>query len=249
MRPRILIAAEAGERVADPALRTLDARQSHHLVRVLRLPSGATLECFDGRGGRFDARIERADAKACIVRVLAPVPAATESPLPITLAQCISAPERMDWTVEKAVELGVHAIQPLVSGRMQARLDAQRLQRRHEHWARIVEAACMQCGRDRLPALAPALPLERWVAAAGAQAGRTRIVLAPDGDARLAGLRIDAAHGIDLLVGPESGFDPAERLAARSAGFVPLRLGPRILRTETAGPAAIAALQALAGDF
>ncbi|MCO5107693.1 MAG: 16S rRNA (uracil(1498)-N(3))-methyltransferase [Burkholderiaceae bacterium] len=249
MRPRILVAA-AAEAVADgDRLYQLDARQSHHLVRVLRLAAGAPLECFDGRGRRFDARIERADAKACTVRLLAPIDAATESPLSITLVQCISAAERMDWTVEKAVELGVHAIQPVVSARTQARLDAPRLQSRHEHWARIVEAACMQCGRDRLPALAPPLDFDRWLAAAGPSAGRTRIVLAPDGAARLAELRIDASRGVDLLVGPESGLSAAELERARTAGFRPVRIGPRVLRTETAGLAAIAALQALAGDF
>ena len=249
MRPRILIAAANGPAPTDEAIRVLDARQSHHLVRVLRLAAGAPVECFDGSGARFDARIERADAKACTVRLLAPIAAVTESPLAITLVQGISAAERMDWTVEKAVELGVHAIQPVVTARTQVRLDAQRLQRRHEHWARIVEAACMQCGRDRLPVLGVPVELDRWLAESAPSPGRTRIVLDPEGAARLADLGVEGSCAVDLLVGPESGLSPPELQAACAAGFQAVRLGPRVLRTETAGPAAIAALQALAGDF
>ncbi len=249
MRPRVLIAAAQANAAGEPSIRIVDARQSHHLVRVLRLAAGAPVECFDGRGARFDARIERADPKACAIRLLAPIAACTESPLAVTLVQGISASERMDWTVEKAVELGAHAIQPVVCARTQARLDAQRLQRRHEHWARIVEAACMQCGRDRLPELGAPLEFERWLAATDRTAGRTRIVLDPRAAVPLASLRADLAQPVDLLVGPEGGFDAAEIEAARAAGFQAVQLGPRVLRTETAGLAAIAALQAIAGDF
>lgn len=249
MRPRILIAAANRPAPADEAVRVLDARQSHHLVRVLRLAAGAPVECFDGSGTRFDARIERADAKACTVRLLAPIAIVTESPLAITLVQGVSAAERMDWTVEKAVELGAHAIQPVVTARTQARLDAQRLQRRHEHWARIVEAACMQCGRDRLPVLGVPLEFDRWLAGIDRAEPRMRIVLAPDGSRRLSGMRVGSEAGIDLLVGPESGLSPTELDAACAAGFEPVRIGPRVLRTETAGLAAIAVLQALDGDF
>jgi len=249
MRPRVLVAAAQADATGEPTVRILDARQSHHLVRVLRLAAGTPVECFDGNGARFDARIEHADPKACAIRLLAPIAACTESPLAITLVQGISAAERMDWTVEKAVELGAHAIQPVVCARTQARLDTQRLQRRHEHWARIVEAACMQCGRDRLPGLGAPLAFERWLAATDGRTARTRIVLDPRGAVRLASLRLDPAQPVDLLVGPEGGFDAAELEAARAAGFQPVRLGPRVLRTETAGLAAIAALQAIAGDF
>lgn len=248
MRPRVLVAAAQADATGEPTVRILDARQSHHLVRVLRLAAGTSVECFDGMGARFDARIERADPKACAIRLLAPTAACTESPLAITLVQGISAAERMDWTVEKAVELGAHAIQPVVCARTQARLDAQRLQRRREHWARIIEAACMQSGRDRLPDLGAPLGFEHWLAATDRRAARTRIVLDPRGAARLASLRLDPAQPVDLLVGPEGGFDAAELEAARAAGFQPVRLGPRVLRTETAGLAAIAALQAIAGD-
>jgi len=249
MRPRVLIATAGAVAPDDGSLHVLDSRQSHHLVRVLRLVDGAPVECFDGAGARFDARIERADPKACAIRLGARVAIDTESPLRITLAQAISAAERMDWTLEKAVELGVHAIQPLVSARTQARFDEPRLQRRHEHWTRIVEAACMQCGRDRLPALAPALGLARWLGALEPSAPSRRIVLAPRATTRLAELGIERSDSVVVLVGPESGLSPEELAGAGAAGFVAVGLGPRVLRTETAGIAAIAVLQALAGDF
>ena len=249
MLPRVLISTAGPVAPDDGSIHVLDARQSHHLVRVLRLVDGAPVECFDGAGSRFDARVEHADPKACALRLGARVAVDTESPLRITLAQCISAGERMDWTIEKAVELGVHAIQPLVSARTQARFDEQRLQRRHEHWTRIVESACMQCGRDRLPALAPALGLDRWLGALEPSAPSRRVVLAPQATARLAELRIEPSDSVELLVGPESGLGPEELAGADAAGFSAIRLGPRVLRTETAGIAAIAALQALAGDF
>ncbi|MGD9942217.1 MAG: 16S rRNA (uracil(1498)-N(3))-methyltransferase [Burkholderiaceae bacterium] len=289
MRPRVLIAA-AGQAAAGPApgnapLR-LDARQSHHLVRVLRLGPGATVECFDGRGARFSARIETADAKACMLRLEERLASVTESPLRITLAQCISSAERMDWTIEKAVELGVHAIQPLSSLRSQVRLDAARAAKRAEHWSRIIEAACMQCGRDRLPLLRPVMTLPSWLdrdAAAGIDANEERandgnandekandgdvsdeaapptsplppapplgLVLHPAAAVPLSAVAVDRQRPLRLLVGPESGLADDELAAARAAGFMPVKLGPRVLRTETAGLAALAALQIRAGDF
>lgn len=249
MRPRVLIGAPSPEPMRGGQLRTLDPRQSHHLVRVLRLSEGSPVECFDGAGARFEACIERADPKACALRLVAPLDSATESPLRITLAQGISAADRMDWTVEKAVELGAHAIQPLVSARTQARPDAERMRRRHEHWSRIVEAACMQCGRDCLPVVAEPLGLERWLAMDERSAPATRLVLAPEAGTRLSAIRVDRSIPVELLVGPESGLTGHELAAARAAGFEAVRVGPRVLRTETAGLAAIAALQLLAGDY
>lgn len=222
---------------------------SHQLARVLRLRAGEPVQLFDGQGRRFAARVLDADARRCRLRVDGVEAGLPDGPLRITLAQCLSSAEKMDWTIEKAVELGVHAIQPLVSARTQIRLDAPRMRRRHEHWLRIVEAACMQCGRDRLPELAPALDLDHWLALTDRSAARTRIVLAPHATTRLSTLRIDRSLPIDLLVGPESGLSPQEMERARAAGFEAVSLGPRVLRTETAGLAAIAALQALAGDF
>ncbi|MCD6680681.1 MAG: 16S rRNA (uracil(1498)-N(3))-methyltransferase [Burkholderiaceae bacterium] len=227
----------------------LDAQRSHHLVRVLRLAAGAALECFDGRGGRFEATLASADPRGCTISVGARLPSRTESPLRVTLLQCVSAGERMDWTIEKAVELGVTAIRPLSSTHSPQRLDATRAQRRRDHWQRVIEAACMQCGRDVLPRLHELQPLERWLAGGERPAGALSLMLAPDAERAFGETSFTAEREVELLVGPESGLDERESAAARSAGFIAVRLGPRTLRTETAGMAALAALQALAGDF
>lgn len=263
----------------------LEREAAHYLGRVLRLRTGDPVEVFDGEGARHAAVLESIDARGGLLRIGAALPSGTESPLRITLAQCISAGEKMDWTIEKAVELGVARIVPLQSARSVVRLDAGRAQRRAEHWQRLVTAACMQCGRDRLPALDPVQPLETWLDAQGGDVRsgdvrsgdapaaelRTRDVLplpgdAQAGDARAAStLRLILAPGaadaigsiaapadlaeVLLLVGPESGFTDAELARARRAGLLPASLGPRILRTETAGLAALAVLQARFGDL
>lgn len=246
MRPRVLLAhAGAGEARTVP----LDAARSHHLVRVLRLKAGAALECFDGRGTRFDAWLETADPRACILRLGEPRQVATESPLRVTLAQCVCSGERMDWLIEKATELGVHALQPLLSTHSPLRLDEQRSRRRQEHWQRLIEAACMQCGRDVLPVLHEIRPLDTWLANDTRTRAATALVLAPAGTVRLREPGIDYTKAIELLIGPEKGLTQTELARAQAAGFQPRQLGPRILRTETAGIAALAALQALGGDF
>lgn len=246
MRPRVLI-AEAGRLAEEPV--RLDARRSHHLVRVLRLQAGAQLECFDGRGGRFDGRLEHADPRGCTVCIGARIASDTESRLRVTLLQCASGSERMDWTIEKAVELGVAAIRPLLSARSPQRLDTERSQRRREHWLRLIEAACMQCGRDVLPELHETQPLERWLAQSARPVGGIPLMLSPGAGHGLRETALDSATEIELLVGPESGLVEREVESALAAGFRAVRLGPRTLRTETAGLAALAALQALAGDF
>ncbi len=254
MRPRVLIPdAERLSLGAETLEREgpfrLDPQRSHHLVRVLRLQAGAALECFDGRGGRFEATLASADPRGCTVLVGARLPSGTESPLRVILLQCVSAGERMDWTIEKAVELGVTAIRPLSSARSPQRLDAARSQRRRDHWQRLIEAACMQCGRDVLPQLHDLQPLERWLAGSERPPGALSLMLAPDATRAFREMSFTPQREIELLVGPESGLDDRESAAARAAGFTAVRLGPRTLRTETAGMAALAALQALAGDF
>ena len=242
MIPRVHFAAtlrEAGEV-------TLGPEQSHYLARVLRLRVGDPVQLFDGEGGRFRALVEDAAARAARLRVVAAEAPAPESPLRITLAQCVSGAEKMDWTVEKAVELGAAAIQPLISQRSLVRLDEARAERRLEHWRRLVVAACMQCGRDRLPALASPMPLPDWLARRERSA--CAILLAPGAALRLSEFEPAGAQ-VDVLVGPESGLSPGETAAAQACGFVPVGLGPRVLRTETAGLAAIAVLQARFGDL
>jgi len=239
MIPRLLVPGP----LAAGARATLDREASHHLCRVLRMGTGDAVQVFDGEGARHDAVIDAPDPRACTLRIGDARPSATESPLRVTLAQCISGGDRMDWTIEKAVELGVSRIVPLTSQRSVVRLDAERAQRRDAHWRRLVIAACMQCGRDRLPALDAPLPLARWLASRQGPG----FVLDPAAGTRLGTI---AAPGetLDVLVGPESGLAPDEIAAAEAAGLMRLSLGPRVLRTETAGLAVLAALQARFGD-
>lgn len=239
-------ACQADETVRGHTI-VLDARRSHHLVRVLRLAAGARIEVCDGAGGRFDAVIESADPKASVLRLIEPIIRLTESPLAITLAQCLSTADKMDWTIEKAVELGAHRIAPLASDRSQVRLDAARAARKHEHWLRIVESACMQSDRAWLPALDELRHFAHYVDHADPNA--RRLILAPGAAMPLATMTIERARPVIIAVGPESGFSEGELSRAVARGFEPVALGPRTLRTETAGLAAIAVLQALAGDF
>ena len=233
---------------ASPQQVPLSSSQRHHLTRVLRLDDGAPVEAFDGRGRRWAATLGRS-AQGAWLELKTEQAATAESPLMIRLGQCLSSAEKMDWTIEKAVELGAQAVSPLTSLRSQIRLDAARAQRKLEHWRAIAEAACVQSGRDWLPTIDEPTALERWLSDVQEP---IRLVLNPRADLSLsAWLRQPErpSGGICLLIGPESGLAEPELQAALEAGFVGVRLGPRVLRTETAGLAAIAALQALAGDF
>lgn len=224
----------------------LAPEQSHHLCRVLRARAGDSVQLFDGNGGRFAAILEQPSASAARVRVVRIETPGAESPLRVTLAQCVSGAEKMDWTIEKAVELGVASIQPLFSQRSIVRLDEARALRRAEHWRRLTVAACAQCGRDRLPVLAAPLPLDAWLA--HRPAGDPGLVLAPAAALPLSRLE-GPLHAVDVLVGPEAGLTTEELAAAQAAGLVAVSLGPRVLRTETAGLTAIAVLQARFGDL
>ncbi|HRO61284.1 MAG TPA: 16S rRNA (uracil(1498)-N(3))-methyltransferase [Burkholderiaceae bacterium] len=254
MAVRVLIGGGAGEfaGAAVPAAGEaveLDERRSHHLVRVLRLGAGDAVEAFDGRGKAFAATVEAADARRCRLRLGPRLEHQVESPLSITLGQCLSTADKMDWTIEKAVELGVAAIVPLASARSQLRLDADRTARKLGHWRNIVESACTQSGRSLLPALHAPCRLTDFVAGPWPKPAPRRLILDPRAPRRLSQAGIDARSPLVLLVGPESGFADEELQAAQIDGFELVSIGRRTLRTETAGLAAIAALQALAGDF
>ena len=248
MTPRVLIAGlhEAGQTIA------LDRDQIHYAHRVLRLHAGDSLQVFDGLGARWSAVLTGDGREAGELRLVAPLAALPESPLRVSLVQCISSAERMDFTIEKAVELGVAALVPVVSARSVVRLDDERARKRLAHWQRLVIAACMQCGRDLLPTIAAPQSLADYLA------GRPRQsvgwVLAPKAARSLRQAATQAAdpapvHEADLLVGPESGLTDDELVRAGQAGFAPVGLGPRVLRTETAGLAALALLQSLHGDL
>ena len=227
----------------------LPSRQSHHVARVLRLGAGDALTLFNGDGSEHSAVVERVAREGVTVRVTAHRRIERESSLEIVLGQALSSGERMDYTVQKAVELGVGAIRPLAASRSVVRLSAERAAGRLSHWQSIAIAACEQCGRNRIPQIGPVADLDTWLAQCGERRdGALPVLLSPRADAGLRDLPRPAG-AVLLLAGPEGGWAPEEEEAARRAGFVPVRLGPRVLRTETAALAALAAMQALWGDF
>jgi 16S rRNA (uracil1498-N3)-methyltransferase len=222
---------------------------AHHAVRVLRLAVGEPVVLFDGLGGEFAARITRIDRGEVSVKTGAHLDVERESPLHIRLVQGLSSGERMDLTLQKAVELGVAAIQPVATERSVVKLKDERAQRRAEHWQNLVIAACEQCGRNRVPEVLPLMGLPDWLAqlAMPEADDEARLLLSPTATVALKALAPKAR--LTLLIGPEGGLSPVENQLAQSRGFNPVRLGPRILRTETAALAALSAIQALWGDF
>ncbi|MCX8086249.1 MAG: 16S rRNA (uracil(1498)-N(3))-methyltransferase [Rhodocyclaceae bacterium] len=229
------------------ALVTLPEGAAHHALRVLRMKSGDRLVLFDGQGGEWQATLKVGAGGTAQALIDAFNDVERESPLAITLAQALPAGDKMDWIVEKCVELGVAAIQPLAAKRSVMRLSAERMARRLAHWNAIAAAACEQCGRNRVPTVAPVLDLPQYLAQAAAH-NALSLIMVPDGAQRLETFSRPSGPVI-VLVGPEGGWEASEIEAAQAAGFMALKLGPRILRTETAGMAALAALQALWGDF
>jgi len=218
-----------------------------HIARVLRLVAGDPVTLFNGDGNDYPARIAALRSSRVDIEVLDRVPARSESPLRLSLVQGIARAERMDLIVQKATELGVAAIQPVVTVRSVVRLDASTTERKLAHWRGIVIAACEQCGRARLPAIGMPLPLSEWLAGPPPDSVR-RLQLAVDSPESLASTAAGAGS-IELLIGPEGGLDESERKSAASAGYRGCSIGPRVLRTETAALAALAVLQAAAGDL
>jgi 16S rRNA (uracil1498-N3)-methyltransferase len=213
-------------------------------LRVLRVRVDQALTLFDGRGGEYPAQLLALDRRRAVVRLGDHVAREAESSLGITLIQGISKGERMDYTIQKAVELGATAVWPVFTERSVVQLDGPRLEKRERHWRGVAAAACEQCGRNRIPQILAARPLSAvW---SDLRAGQ-RLVLDPQGDRRIGELRPEGS--LSLLIGSEGGLTDAETAAAAGHGFIRLLLGPRILRTETAGIAALAALQALYGDL
>jgi len=247
--PRLFVDADLvpGDTVALPE------QSGEHVARVLRLGIGHTVILFNGDGAEYDARLASLAKRAVLAEIDARRDISRESPLALTLVQGIARGEKMDWILQKATELGVARLVPIVTERTEVRLDEDRAGRRLAHWRQVIVSACEQCGRTRLPALEPPQLLTTWLAAerdaaAGVSGSPLRLALLPEGDTTLR--RIEWRNGAaTLAVGPEGGFSSRDENALRHAGFLGLRLGPRILRTETAGIAALAALQALGGDL
>lgn len=217
-----------------------------HLTRVLRLDTGAAITLFDGTGGEYQGTLER-DGKKFWARVGTHDPVERESPLAITLLQGVARGERMDLIVQKATELGVARIIPVLAERSVVRVDANQRARKLEHWQAVAVAACEQCGRNRVPAVSA--PLSLGDAIAALPEGSRRCLLAADAGEPLAAAANGDTRQLALLIGPEGGLADNEQRFAAANGFGAYRIGPRILRTETAGLAALAALQTLAGDF
>jgi 16S rRNA (uracil1498-N3)-methyltransferase len=215
-----------------------------HASRALRLREGDAVVLFNGSGGEFEGRIARIGRADVEVEVLGFSPVERESPLAITLVQGISSGDRMDLTIQKAVELGVAAIRPVLAERSVVKLKGERGDSRREHWQRVAASACEQCGRNRVPEIAAAVPVPDYVP----QQTALKLLLAPGAQSGLHSVPIDANRPVILAAGPEAGFSPREEALLLSAGFMAVHLGPRVLRTETAGPAALAALNALYGD-
>ncbi len=223
--------------------------QAHHAMRVLRLRVGESVILFNGDGAEYAAMVIEASRDRFALDVTGREAMDREAPLAVTLAQAVSSGERMDYTIQKAVELGVAAIQPLEARRSVVRLSADRAQKRLAHWQAVAIAACEQCGRNRVPRVLPLMQLDEFLAGCGGrQDGERRVLLSPRSARGLRDLERPAG-AIVMLAGPEGGFSPEEEGAAEQAGFLPVRLGPRVLRTETAAVAALAAMQALWGDF
>ena len=218
---------------------------ARHAVAVLRLQVGDTLNLFNGEGGEYSASLIAVSKREARVRLIEFHAAERESPMDITLALGISAGERMDYSLQKATELGVTAIQPLATERSVVKLAGERADKRLQHWQHVVIAACEQCGRNRLPAVAPVQKLFAYLAAV--DRSKRLLLLSPDAATPLK--RVPRAASAVLLIGAEGGLAPSEYQAAKASGFEPVSLGPRILRTETAPVAALAVLQALWGDM
>lgn len=219
---------------------------AHHLF-VVRIQAGDTLTLFDGRGGQYRATLLDTGKKRASARVEEQQAIECELPYAVTLAQGLPEGVKMDWIIEKAVELGVTAIVPLAAQRSVVRLSAERAEKRHAHWQGVIVAASEQCGRNRLAQLAPVADARRWLAQPDTA---PRILFSPRATQSLVGwLHATPPRALTVMVGPEGGFSTEEEDQAVAGGAIALSLGPRVLRTETAALAAMAAIQACWGGM
>lgn len=230
----------------------LSTENRHHAARVLRLRAGDLVTLFNGNGGEFSAHIENINKSSTTVLIDRYYNTDRESPLHVELAQAICVNEKMDWIIQKAVELGVACIQPITTAHSIVHLPHDRLSKRLQHWQKIVISACEQCGRNFLPQVLPLISLSEWLSQkrTSGPPQDLYIMLSTIATERLRNLSIQPINPrVVLVIGPEGGFTQEEDIAILNTGFIPLRLGERILRTESAALAGIAALQALWGDY
>ena len=240
LTPRIFIGAPAPPSGGDFALGEAAAR---HVAQALRMRVGDPLALFTGEGGEFTAAISRIDRAGVVVRVERHDAVEREAPAPVVLAQAVIASDMMDLVVRKAVELGAAAIVPIRCARSQG-LPQARVARRVQHWRQIAIAACEQCGRNRVPDVADVVPFAEWLASTDEH--RTALLQGGAAHSLASVARNARPHGI--AVGPEGGFSPAEAAAAAERGLMLAHLGERVLRAETAALAALATVNAIAGD-
>lgn len=223
----------------------LDANAARHVGRVLRLGPGDELTLFDGGGGDYSATIIELGKREVWVECGEKRDNECESPLQITLAQGVSKGDRMDYTIQKAVELGVSRIVPLDTERSVVNLKGNRLEKKMEHWRGVIISACEQCGRNTLPELLPLFSISAWLQQ---PQGGQGLLLDHRAESGVTGLQLEGG-ACTLLVGPEGGLAERERAAAEAIGYRGMRLGPRVLRTETAALTALAAIQSRWGDL
>lgn len=225
----------------------LPADAAHHASRVLRLRAGDSVQLFDGMGHECHGILEDLGGKQVVVGDIRQVSADRESPLPVLLAQALCSSEKMDWVIQKATELGATEIQPLSTERSVAKLSAERAAKRAEHWQQVAISACEQCGRNVLPIIHAPLDIMVWLQQMRAILN-SKYILLPEGAVSLHEQARPEGTAV-LLIGAEGGFTHAESDSALLCGFTPIRLGARVMRTETAAIAGLAALQTLWGDF
>lgn len=246
LHPRFFVAASIARDSSFPRTIALDERASMHL-RVLRLREDELVTLFDGAGGEFNARIVGIGKREVVVELHAHHDIERESSLDITLVQALATGDKMDWIIQKATELGVSAIQPIQTQRATAKLNAERAEKRAVHWQGVVTAACEQCGRNRLPKIHGVMDFSAWLRKSSTAPSTTpRVLLHPDAP-RGSWSKVRAP--VAIIIGPEGGFAQDEVFDAERAGVTLARFGMRVLRTETAGLAAITALQAVAGEW
>lgn len=228
---------------------TLPEAAAHHARDVLRLEAGATVTLLNGLGGEYAATLTLVSKKLVQAEVGGFMQRDSEPPFTITVAQSLATGDKMDWVVEKAVELGAATIVPIAAARSVLKLNVERAEKRVVHWQAIARAACEQCGRNRLARIDPVTSLDAWLAAVRLTPP-LKLMLSPVADVAFNRLTAPApGTAIELLIGPEAGLTDAEEAAARAAGFNGIVLGPRVMRTETAALAALAAIHARWGDF
>jgi 16S rRNA (uracil1498-N3)-methyltransferase len=225
---------------------TVEGSAGNHISRVLRLRVGDVLTLFNGHGGEYAGSIEEIRRDTVVISVLERQDVERESPCQLTLAQGISRGERMDWVVQKATELGVWRIAPIFTERSVVQLDEKQAVRKLQHWRSIAVAACEQSGRNRVPQITE--PVGLYELLEQRTSGGTALLLSPGAPLRIVDVA-SAGTDITVLIGPEGGLAEVEQEAAIKSGFAPVRLGPRVLRTETAAVCALAVLQQKFGDL